>query len=164
VLEDDRQAVFSALACCLKRPKTFTDAIPDRWKTLCQKGLIHCSPDWTRHVETLKAPIDQRKAIGAIACKLLAVIAHVLTGRQADRAADPQAPISRQGRFLQDQHKPGSPHTSLPGSYHHPVYYDRPPSSLHWQNAWNSSSVGAVVGHPGGLSQPGGGPKAETTV
>jgi transposase len=54
-------------------------------------SAVRYSPYWKLRFERLKAQIGKQKAIVAIARKLLVVIWHVLTKREADRYADPQA-------------------------------------------------------------------------
>jgi transposase len=57
----------------------------------CAWSAVRYSPHWKLRFERLKAQIGKQKAIVAIARKLLVVIWHVLTKRQADHYADPQA-------------------------------------------------------------------------
>lgn len=52
---------------------------------------VKSSPFWQARFERLASRIGARKAIVAIARKLLVVLWHVLTARVADRQADPEA-------------------------------------------------------------------------
>lgn len=54
-------------------------------------SAVRYSPYWKLRFERLKAQIGKQKAIVAIARKILVVVWHVLTKREADRHADPQA-------------------------------------------------------------------------
>lgn len=57
----------------------------------CAWSAVRYSPYWKLRFERLKAQIGKQKAIVAIARKMLVVVWHVLTKREADRHADPQA-------------------------------------------------------------------------
>jgi transposase len=54
-------------------------------------GAVRCHPHWRARFERLAARKGKKKAIVAIARSLLVVLWHVLTHREADRDADPQA-------------------------------------------------------------------------
>lgn len=56
----------------------------------CAWRAVATSPYWQKQFERLEARIGKNKAIVAIARKLLVVIWHVLTEREADRHADPE--------------------------------------------------------------------------
>ena len=53
------------------------------------KAAVRCSPHWKEQYERLAARIGKRKAIVAIARKLLVAVWHILTTGCADRFADP---------------------------------------------------------------------------
>lgn len=57
----------------------------------CAWSAVRYSPFWKLRFERLKAQVGKQKAIVAIARKMLVVVWHVLTKREADRHADPQA-------------------------------------------------------------------------
>ncbi len=57
----------------------------------CAWAAVRYSPFWKVRFERLRAQVGKQKAIVAIARKLLVVIWHVLSKREVDRQADPQA-------------------------------------------------------------------------